>query len=132
MRKVLQIFVVLFTIVNLNAQELDCSITVNADKIPGSNKQIFTTLEINDQFESKAIVDLTATKGLITQHYIDKWSHEVTNMPKLRTYRLFKTDFKCEDYMTESVKIRTLVIVPIKDGDITVTNRDRKIYWGAC
>lgn len=45
MRKVLQIFVVLFTLVHVNAQELDCSITVNADKIPGSNKQIFTTLE---------------------------------------------------------------------------------------
>ena len=45
MRKVLQIFVVLLTLVHVNAQELDCSITVNADKVPGSNKQIFTTLE---------------------------------------------------------------------------------------
>jgi len=45
MRKVLQIFVILFTLMHVNAQELDCSITVNADKIPGSNKQIFTTLE---------------------------------------------------------------------------------------
>ena len=32
-------------VVELNAQELNCSITVNSDKIPGSNKQIFTTLE---------------------------------------------------------------------------------------
>ena len=28
-----------------HAQELNCTITVNADKVPGSNKQIFSTLE---------------------------------------------------------------------------------------
>lgn len=39
--------VVLFTlfVCSVQAQELNCTITVNADKIPGSNKQIFTTLE---------------------------------------------------------------------------------------
>jgi hypothetical protein len=30
---------------HLNAQELNCTITVNSDKVPGSNKQVFTTLE---------------------------------------------------------------------------------------
>lgn len=45
MRNVLLIVVFLFSIIQLKAQELNCTITVNADKIPGSNKQIFTTLE---------------------------------------------------------------------------------------
>lgn len=45
MRKVILIFVVLFAIMQINAQELNCTISVNSDKIPGSNKQIFTTLE---------------------------------------------------------------------------------------
>jgi len=45
MRKILQILVILFTVIQLKAQELNCSITVNSDKVPGSNKQIFTTLE---------------------------------------------------------------------------------------
>lgn len=45
MRKIVQIVLVLFVAVQLNAQELNCTITVNADKIPGSNKQIFTTLQ---------------------------------------------------------------------------------------
>jgi len=35
----------LITSVCVHAQELNCSITVNADKIPGSNKQVFKTLE---------------------------------------------------------------------------------------
>ncbi len=45
MRKIIQILVILISVMQLNAQELNCTITVNADKIPGSNKQIFTTLE---------------------------------------------------------------------------------------
>lgn len=45
MRKILQIVVIIFTVLQVKAQELNCSITVNADKIPGSNKQIYKTLE---------------------------------------------------------------------------------------
>lgn len=45
MKKAFIIFFILINIVQLNAQELNCTITVNSDKIPGSNKQIFTTLE---------------------------------------------------------------------------------------
>ena len=45
MRKIIQILVIFISVMQLNAQELNCTITVNADKIPGSNKQIFTTLQ---------------------------------------------------------------------------------------
>lgn len=45
MRRVVQIVIILFAVIQLNAQELNCTITVNSDKIPGSNKQIFTTLQ---------------------------------------------------------------------------------------
>jgi len=41
--------VMLFAI-SVNAQELNCTVTVNADKIPGSNKQKFITLQ-NDLTE---------------------------------------------------------------------------------
>jgi len=45
MRKTLQILIIIFTVIQVRSQELNCSITVNADKIPGSNKQIYKTLE---------------------------------------------------------------------------------------
>ena len=45
MRKIVQLLIILFATVQLNAQELRCTITVNSDKIPSSNKQIFKTLE---------------------------------------------------------------------------------------
>lgn len=45
MLRVIKIIVVLFSVMQLNAQELNCTISINADKIPGSNKNIFKTLE---------------------------------------------------------------------------------------
>jgi hypothetical protein len=45
MFKVIKIILIFFSVIQLSAQELNCTITVNADKIPGSNKQIFKTLE---------------------------------------------------------------------------------------
>ena len=45
MRKLIQLLFIFVTAIHLNGQELNCTITVNADKIPGSNKQVFTTLQ---------------------------------------------------------------------------------------
>lgn len=45
MRNIVQIVFFLFAFVQLNAQELNCTVTINSDKIPGSNKQVFTTLQ---------------------------------------------------------------------------------------
>ena len=45
MLKVLKIAIFFLVFIQTHGQELNCTITVNADKIPGSNKQIFNTLE---------------------------------------------------------------------------------------
>lgn len=45
MLKVIKIVFIFFMAVQLNAQELNCTVSVNSDKIPGSNKKVFTTLE---------------------------------------------------------------------------------------
>jgi len=45
MRKYFLISILLFSFFNLSAQELNCTVTVNADKIRGSNKSIFKTLQ---------------------------------------------------------------------------------------
>lgn len=45
MRKYLLISILFFLVFNLNAQELNCTVTVNADKIRGSNKSTFKTLQ---------------------------------------------------------------------------------------
>ena len=45
MRKFLCIVVVFCCAITITAQELRCSVTINSDKIEGSNKQIYTTLK---------------------------------------------------------------------------------------
>jgi len=45
MLRTLKILFFLFITLHINAQEIDCTVVVNSDKVPGSNKQIFKTLE---------------------------------------------------------------------------------------
>ena len=45
MRKIYCLLILFFVVLTTNAQELNCLVTVNSDKISGSNRQIFKTLE---------------------------------------------------------------------------------------
>jgi len=45
MHKIIHIVFIFFAFVQLNAQELNCTLTINSDNISGSNKQVYTTLE---------------------------------------------------------------------------------------
>ena len=45
MRKTISILLVLLCSLSLSAQELKCTVTINSDKIEGSNKQVFNTLK---------------------------------------------------------------------------------------
>jgi hypothetical protein len=45
MHRLTLFFILLFSVFSLNAQELNCLVTVNSDQIAGSNKQVFTTLQ---------------------------------------------------------------------------------------
>ena len=45
MRKILILFLFLFSLKNINSQELNCLVSVNFNQISGSNTQVFTTLE---------------------------------------------------------------------------------------
>lgn len=45
MDKFIKILVLFFVVLQCNAQEVRATISINADKVPGSNKQVFQTLE---------------------------------------------------------------------------------------
>jgi len=45
MPKIIQIILVFLCIAQLNAQELNCTLSINSDNISGSNKQVYVTLE---------------------------------------------------------------------------------------
>jgi hypothetical protein len=60
MRRFITVLLLMLFVNQMIAQELNCSVTVNADKIPGSNKQIFKTLEnaINEFVNQKRWTNL--------------------------------------------------------------------------
>lgn len=45
MNKIISFFILSLLVLNVFAQEFQCKVIVNSEKIPGSNKQIFKTLE---------------------------------------------------------------------------------------
>lgn len=45
MKHFIKIILVFFVAIQMNAQELNARVTINSDNIPGSNKQVFQTLE---------------------------------------------------------------------------------------
>jgi len=54
MYKIVTILVLFFLSVGVNAQELNCKVIVNADRLTGSNKQLFKTLETSlNEFVNK-------------------------------------------------------------------------------
>ena len=43
---------------------------------------------------------LSIARTQLTTNYINKWKVDITNQPKLRTYRLIKQQYKCENYVS--------------------------------
>ena len=54
---------------------------------------------LSDQFESKSVINLSKVDEHLNVFYARKWQEDVHHVPKLRTYRVFKTEFKTEEYV---------------------------------
>ncbi|MBS9767039.1 MAG: DUF4835 family protein [Flavobacteriaceae bacterium] len=92
MRKISFFFIVFLSLFRLSAQELDCTVMLNSDKIPGSNKQIFNTLE-------KAIADFVNNRQWTNREY--KFSERVKcNM----TITLFERN---KDHFTANIQVQS-------------------------
>lgn len=72
---------------------------VNRNNWCSDLNQKMNTLGIANNFYTKTCVNLPHTKTLIGDYYADKWSHDIQTVPKLRTYKLFKQAFRCEEYV---------------------------------
>ena len=67
-------------------------------------KQIMNKLGSIDAFNTQSSVNISDAKVLINNFYARKWSDDLQGVPKLRTYRMFKTEPKCEEYLTLNLK----------------------------
>lgn len=60
-------------------------------------KEIFHCLDLDYYFDSRMIVDTNLVQSKIHFFYSNFWNSEMSNIPKLRTYALFKTVFGREN-----------------------------------
>ena len=54
-------------------------------------KQVMCKLGLTDHFDNKSIVNMSYVKHLMTDYYGNAWSRDIQNVPKLRSYKLYKT-----------------------------------------
>ena len=61
--KIIATFILLFSFIDLNAQELNCTVQINSDQISGSNKDVFNTLQksISDFMNNRKWSEMTFT-----------------------------------------------------------------------
>ncbi len=61
MKRIIVLFVAIFAILGLSAQELKCTVTINSSQIQGTNKQVFETLQaaLNDFMNNHQWTDLS-------------------------------------------------------------------------
>ena len=89
------------------------------------SSEIQNILEICNElhaFYSMSEVSLETIGSKLSTYYAQLWSEKCCSLPKLRTYILFKSEFKCEQYVTlfMSRKERSLIaqlrtgILPIR------------------
>ena len=62
-------------------------------------KQVMNDIGLSDQFESKSVINLSKVDEHLNVFYTRKWQEDVQHVPKLRTYRVFKSEFKTEEYV---------------------------------
>ncbi|MCF6349993.1 MAG: DUF4835 family protein [Flavobacteriaceae bacterium] len=86
MRKLVLFFILIFTFINIKAQELNCTITVNHDQVRGSDDQIFKTLEksINDYLNNTKWTDKQYKKQEKIQCAI---TLNITERPENNTFK---------------------------------------------
>lgn len=59
-------------------------------------KEVMKKLGLLHHYEQKSLINLTQTNTLLNNNYSNIWSTRIQTVPKLRTYRLFKNELKCE------------------------------------
>ncbi|KAK3092919.1 hypothetical protein FSP39_008861 [Pinctada imbricata] len=69
------------------------------DSWSSQTNDLFASLGLDSMFRNRQPCDISASEGKLIDIYKDKWNSDLATVSKLRTYRLFKTVFKTEDYL---------------------------------
>ena len=67
-------------------------------------KSIMTKIDVSNCFREKTVINMTEAKSRIIYLYASIWRSDIQRIPKLRTYRTFKTEFTREQYLTLNLR----------------------------
>ena len=66
-------------------------------------KKICNLIDVNEKYDEKSFIDLDAARKSISYSENIEWSNVVQSKPKLRTYKIFKTRYETEPYITANI-----------------------------
>lgn len=81
----------------LTKKVFDCDYNRSANNWSNDFKNIMAKLGLTNYYLTKSTVNQNYANTPIRQFYSNKWSTDIQTFLKLRTYRTFKLDCKCED-----------------------------------
>lgn len=128
MNRFIKILIVLLTVTQVNAQELDATVTINSDKISGSNKQVYQTLErsltefinqkkwTNRKFKEQERIKCAFTLTILTQSSSTDFAGNIqiqSSRPVYNsTYQTPIFNFKDDDFSFRYTEFETLQYNP--------------------
>ena len=93
-------------------------------------KKVFDKLELPDYFLDQRVCDLMLVKSKIRGMMEMKWKLEVNSKPKLRTYRLFKNEFKISDSVFINDRTKRALISQFRFGILPLRIETGRWYRG--
>ena len=62
-------------------------------------KHVMSCLGLSNHYENKTVINLSNANDRMHAYYSNIWSRDIRQIPKLRTYIIFKQSFKTENYV---------------------------------
>ena len=77
----------------------ECNNNNNNDNWCSDVKRILSIVDLSDVFENRSMCEITKFKSECNIIIFNKWHESINSKPKLRTYKLFKSDLFTEAYV---------------------------------
>ena len=92
--------------------------------------KIFSEMDLINKFSDKQFCDLRMVKSKITDIMAGQWKSELEQKPKLRTYRLFKNEFKTSNSVFVCNRVKRSLLSKFRTGILPLRIETGRWYQG--
>ena len=93
-------------------------------------KTIFNSLGLSNYHSDQIVCDLRIIKNKVREKMANEWRAEVDSKPKLRTYRLFKKEFKISDSVFINNRMKRSLLSQFRFGVLPLRIETGRWYRG--